>query len=110
MDAWTLVQTFIPLVLALIFSIISIPSLKELIENKAKSVFTPVWCFLAGIFWFFFAIVNIYGSTIDYMSTFSFIYVGIGFLFMALFVYAIILNIQLSSEQKSSYENEMKLE
>lgn len=110
MDAISLIQSIIPLLLAIIFSMISIPSLEELVLKKTKSVLAPVWTLLASLFWFFFAIITVYVATLDYFAAFSYVYIGIGFIFMALFVTAIILNLHLSTNEKSSYENEMRLE
>ena len=108
MDAITLIQSIIPLILGIIFSIISIVDLKQLVDEKEQSVFTPIWCFMAMLVWFVSAYANVAMTTTDMFLTYSYLYVGFGFLFMAFFIYAIIVNLQLAASVAK--EREMDIE
>lgn len=109
MDAISLVQTIIPLMLAIIFTIISVKSLEELILEQIQSVLAPIWCLLASVFWITFGVVNIYGTTTDYLSVFSFGYIGIGLLFLGLTPVAVLLDIKLSAADRRQRDMDLDL-
>lgn len=109
MDAISIVQTVIPFCLAIIFTCLSVMDIKEMVSEKAQSVFAPIWCFLAFICWVTFGIVNLYATTLDYFAGLAWLYVSIGLLFFpVLFIAAILLNLRISGDMKEA--NEMKLQ
>ena len=101
MDAYSLIQSIIPLMLAIVFTAISIRSTEEVIVEKVNSVLAPVWCMLAFICWVGYGIVNIYGTTTDYLANFSWLYIGIGLIFFPiLFFVTLLMNLKVSAKLK----------
>jgi hypothetical protein len=99
MDAISLVQTVIPLIVAIIFSSMSVVDVKGLVDEKAKSVLAPLWCFIAFLGWIFFGIVNLYATTSDYLSNLAWLYIGIGLIFFpVLFLVALLMNLKVSAK------------
>jgi hypothetical protein len=108
MDALSLIQTVLPIIIAIIFTIITIADLKEQFMEKTKTSLTPLWCFIAGLGWIFFAITSLYGTTTEYLIPLTYLYFGIGFLlFPVLFMASIIQNITLTGKQRERDETEV---
>lgn len=110
MDAISLIQSVIPLVVAIIFTGISIGSLEGLMAQRKENVLAPLWCFVAGIAWIGFGIVNVYGLTTQYFSAFTWLYYGLGALFNILAVTAIIIDVQIGADQKKAKEKDISLD
>jgi uncharacterized membrane protein len=109
MDAISILLTAVPLVTGVIFMAMSVADLKEMFENKVRSVLAPLWCFFAGLSWIVFGVVSVYGTTTDYLAPLSFLYFGLGFTFFPILFFAtIILNVNLSGQEQKA--NEMRLE
>ena len=109
MDAISLVLTIIPLMLAVIFTMLSVKSLEELILEQVQSVLAPLWCALAAIFWTGFAIVSTYMVTIDYLANFGYAYAGVAVLFWVLFPVSILLDINLAASDKKKRDMDLEL-
>jgi hypothetical protein len=109
MDSFSLLQSVVPLIIAIIFTVISIKGMEELINERVHSVLAPIWCFLAGFTWMAYGIINVFGTTLDYFASFSYLYVGLGIIFFILMVVAVLLNFHLSSSEKRNKEMEMEV-
>lgn len=107
MDFIDLIQIALPIT----FTVISIVSLEKLIADKVESVLTPVWCFIASFSWIATGILNIYGATTDYFVAYSWLFIGVGILFLFLAVYALFLDIKLAARTDSQRkeEDEMRI-
>ena len=109
MDEITLAQTFVPLVAAIIFTIFSIKTTQEVISEKANSVLAPVWCILAFICWIAFGLVNLYGTTTDYLAGTAWLYFGISVIFFPVLFFANLLTLlKVSGDMKEQHEMELK--
>ena len=108
MDAITLVQTIVPVILGIIFSIISIGGLEQLINEKQRSVLTAVWCLLSMLCWFTAAVANVAMTTTLMFTAYSYLYIGLGFLFTALMIASIIINLQLAASAASEHEMDIE--
>lgn len=101
MDAISLIQTVLPIIVALPFTVISIVSLEKLIADKVESVLTPIWCFFASFSWIAAGVLNIYGVTTQYFVAFSWLFIGLGMMFLILAVVALFLDIKLAARTNS---------
>lgn len=112
MDAISIIQTVIPLVVALPFTVIAIVSLESLIRNEVHSVLAPVWCLIASFSWIAWGIINLYGTTTDYLSGYNWLLVGIGIFFLILCFVAVALDIKLAAKTDSTRKDaeEMQVE
>ena len=109
MDAISLIQTIVPVIVAIIFTVISIADIKEQFMEKTKTSLTPIWCIIAGLGWMLFGITTIYGTTTEYLAPLTFLYFGVGFLFFPILFFAsIIQNITLTGKEQEA--NEMRLQ
>lgn len=102
MDAISLIQTVLPIIVALPFTVISIVSLEKLIAEDVESVLTPIWCFVASFSWIATGIVNIYGVTTQYLTGYSWLFIGLGMIFLILAVVALFLDIKLAARTNSA--------
>jgi hypothetical protein len=112
MDSISLIQTMLPIIVALPFTVISIVSLEKLIADKVESVLTPLWCFFASFSWIATGLLNIYGVTTQYFVAFSWLFIGLGLMFLILAFYALVLDIKLAARTDSQRreEDEMRLQ
>jgi drug/metabolite transporter (DMT)-like permease len=113
LDSISLIETVVPLLVAVIFTAISVVDIKKLFDEKVSSNLTPLWCFIGGFSWIAFGIVNLYGATTSYLVTFTWLYFAIGFIFFPILFFAtMIQNINLTGNQRKADEerDEMRLE
>lgn len=109
MDAISLIQTIIPLVVAIVFSMIAITDIKGIIDEKNHSVLAPVWCLLSFICWVGYGIVNLYATTTMYLAALAWLYIGIGLIFFPmLFFVALLTNIKVAGDKKEQHEMDLK--
>lgn len=110
MDAISLIETIIPLMVAIIFSLLSLNDIRDLIEERVSSVLAPIFCLIAAIFWTIFSIASLYVTTTDYLASFSYAYMGIAMVFWILFPTTIFLDIKLSATDKKRKELDMNFD
>jgi hypothetical protein len=102
MDALALVQSIVPLILAIIFTAMAVSGTERIIVEEVNSVLTPIWCFLAFLTWVGYGIINIYGATLDYLAGYSWLYIGIGLIFFpVLFFVSLLMNLKVSGKLKA---------
>ena len=109
MDTITLVMFAFAFVIALIFTILSISGFFGVSTNKKRyEPIDMIWTWVAAFSWFFFAIFNVANATDNMFVAFTYLYLGLGLLFVVLGIYGLFLILHVSSEMRD--KEEMRLQ
>ena len=108
MDTITLVMFSFAFVIALIFTILSISGFFGVSTNKKRyEPIDMIWTWAAAFSWFFFAIFNVSFATDNMFVAFTYLYLGLGLLFVLLGFYGLFLILPVSSEMRDKQEMEL---
>ena len=109
MDTITLVMFAFAFVIALIFTILSISGFFGVSTNKKRyEPIDNIWCWAAAFTWFAFTYLNVAFATDDMFVGLTYLYLGIGLLFILLGFYGLFLILHVSSEMRD--KEEMRLQ
>lgn len=113
MDAIQIIQTILPLAIALPFTLLGVYGFKGLIRQKIEDVLTPIYLGIAGFAWITLGVLNIYAVTdlYEYMAGYNYLFIGIGIIILILMVASLLLDIRIAVKLDAEKEEmeEMRL-
>lgn len=112
MDAISIIQTVLPIVIGLPFTFYALFEFKQVMLQEIDGILAPVWCLLSSIIWFSAGVVNIYAVTTDYLANFGWLFLGIGLLLFILMWVSLFMSIKLVARTNANKkeDEEMRLQ